>query len=106
MSANPVLCPTAAAAAAAATTIPAITTNTTGTLLSCDLSSCGPLVRWLHEQGCNRDTVVFSMVNSDWRDRAKAGLEKILAPEDGGSKKAKAAAKAAAKAIAAAKKAS
>lgn len=53
------------------------------------------------------------MVNSDWRDTAKAGLEKILAPEDGGSssKKAKAKAKAAAKvaaaaAAAAAKKAS
>ena len=38
------------------------------------------------KQGCNRDTALFSMVNSDWREAAKQSLEKKIAQGDGSSK--------------------
>ncbi|CAM9676866.1 unnamed protein product [Ectocarpus fasciculatus] len=69
----------------------------------------GVLRKHMIVKGCNRDTAMFSMVNSDWRDRAKAALEKMLAPDSGvNSKKAKARARAreAAAAVAAAEKGS
>ena len=34
-----------------------------------------------NRKGSNRDTAVFAMVNSDWRDRAKAAFERMLAPD-------------------------
>lgn len=50
---------------------------------------------------------MFAMVNSDWRDKAKAGLEKILEPDSNTaqaemSRREKAKAKAQAEALAAA----
>ncbi|CAN0030079.1 unnamed protein product, partial [Hapterophycus canaliculatus] len=56
----------------------------------------GVLKKHMIVKGCNRDTAVFAMVNSDWRDRARATFERILTPDSGSrnSKKAKARARA------------
>lgn len=40
-----------------------------------------PVIR----QGCNRDTTLFSMVNSDWRDGARHALEQKLAQHGSGA---------------------
>lgn len=54
-----------------------------------------------HEsQACNRDTAMFSMLNAEWRDRAKDALEKFLASDSGATSK-RARAQAASKAAAA-----
>ncbi|CAN0341450.1 unnamed protein product [Ectocarpus sp. 6 AP-2014] len=67
----------------------------------------GVLKKHMIVKGCNRDTAMFSMVNSGWRDRAKAALEKMLAPDGGvNSKKAKARARARQTAVEAAEKGS
>lgn len=64
--------------------------------LQCPCSIPTGRVRAYTLKGSNRDTAMFAMVNSDWRDKAKEALRKLLEPEDGTKlRRAKAKAKAA-----------
>eukprot|EP00752_Nemacystus_decipiens_P001899 g1829.t1 len=47
----------------------------------------GVLRKHMIVKGSNRDTAVFAMVNSDWRDRTKAAFEKMLAPDSSANRK-------------------
>lgn len=51
-------------------------------------------------KGSNRDTIMFAMVNSDWRDKAKEALERIVEPDSDDKARAKSLAKAEAVAVA------